>query len=59
MVVIKSTKCKKCEKLEIELAKQEARLEGYKSGKSVDYTKYIVMAIAAVEGLVLVLERLL
>lgn len=58
MAVIK-TNCKKCKELEVELAKQEARLEGYKSGKSVDYTKYIVMGIAAVEGLVLVLERLL
>ena len=48
--------------LEVELIKSEAALQGYKDGekaKSADYTKYIVMAIAAVEGLILVLERLL
>jgi len=47
--------------LEVELIKSEAALQGYKEGekaKSADYTKYIVMGIAAVEGLVLILERL-
>ena len=48
--------------LETALIKSEAELQGYKKGdkaKSADYSKYIVMAIAAVEGLILVLERLL
>ena len=48
--------------LEVELIKSEAELQGYKKGdkaKSAVYSKYIVMLIAAVEGLVLILERLL
>ena len=47
--------------LETALIKSEAELQGYKKGdkaKSADYTKYIVMGIAAVEGLVIILERL-
>jgi len=47
--------------LETALIKSEAALQGYKEGekaKSADYTKYIVMGIAAVEGLVLILERI-
>ena len=47
--------------LETALIKSEAALQGYKEGekaKSADYSKYIVMGIAAVEGLVLILERL-
>ena len=47
--------------LEAALIKSEAELQGYKDGdkaKSADYSKYIVMGIAAVEGLVLILERL-
>ncbi len=48
--------------LETALIKSEAELQGYKKGdkaKSADYTKYIVMGIAAVEGLVIILERLI
>lgn len=48
--------------LETALIKSEAALQGYKEGekaKSADYSKYIVMLIAAVEGLILILERLL
>ena len=48
--------------LEAALIKSEAELQGYKAGdkaKSADYSKYIIMLVAAVEGLVLVLERLL
>ena len=48
--------------LEVELIKSEAALQGYKDGekaKSADYTKYILMAVAGVEGLILALERVL
>lgn len=48
--------------LETALIKSEAALQGYKEGekaKSADYTKYIVMGIAAVEGLVIILERII
>jgi len=48
--------------LETALIKSEAELQGYKKGdkaKSADYSKYIIMLVAAVEGLVLILERLL
>lgn len=48
--------------LEVELIKSEAELQGYKEGEKAksgtDYTKYIVMGIAAVEGLVIILERI-
>jgi len=47
--------------LETALIKSEAELQGYKKGdkaKSADYSKYIIMLVAAVEGLVLILERL-
>lgn len=49
--------------LEAALIKSDAALEGYKEGEraksGTDYSKYIIMGIAAVEGLVLILERLL
>ena len=49
--------------LETALIKSEAELQGYKKGdkakSGTDYTKYIVMGIAAVEGLVIILERLI
>lgn len=49
--------------LETALIKAEAELQGYKEGEraksGTDYTKYAVMVVAAVEGLVLLLERLL
>ena len=48
--------------LEVELIKSEAALQGYKEGekaKSADYTKYILYAVAGVEGLILALERVL
>jgi|TARA_R110000803_G_scaffold83523_2_gene149604 hypothetical protein len=49
--------------LEIKLIKSEASLEGYKDGErdkrqGADYTKYILIAIACIEGLVLALERI-
>lgn len=48
--------------LEAALIKSEAELQGYKDGdkakSGTDYSKYIIMGIAAVEGLVLILERL-
>ena len=48
--------------LETALIKSEAELQGYKEGEKAksgtDYTKYIVMGIAAVEGLVIILERI-
>ena len=49
--------------LETALIKSEAALQGYKEGEKAksgtDYTKYIVMGIAAVEGLVIILERII
>lgn len=49
--------------LEASLIKSEAELQGYKDGdkakSGTDYSRYIIMGIAAVEGLVLILERLL
>jgi len=48
--------------LETALIKSEAELQGYKKGdkaKSADYSRYIIMGIAAVEGLVIILERLI
>ena len=49
--------------LEAALIKSEAELQGYKDGNraksGTDYSRYIIMGIAAVEGLVLILERLL
>ena len=49
--------------LETALIKAEAELQGYKDGEKAksgtDYTKYIVMGIAAVEGLVIILERVI
>tara|TARA_R110002050_G_scaffold287242_4_gene438333 strand:- start:260 stop:442 length:183 start_codon:yes stop_codon:yes gene_type:complete len=47
--------------LEVELIKSEAALQGYKDGekaKSADYTKYILMAVAGAEGLILAIERI-
>ena len=47
--------------LEVELIKSEAALQGYKEGekaKSADYTKYILMAVAGIEGLILAIERI-
>ena len=47
--------------LETALIKSEAALQGYKDGekaKSADYTKYILMAVAGVEGLILAIERI-
>ena len=48
--------------LEAALIKSEAELQGYKDGNraksGTDYSRYIIMGIAAVEGLVLILERL-
>jgi hypothetical protein len=47
--------------LEVELIKSEAALQGYKDGekaKSADYTKYILMAVAGIEGLILAVERI-
>lgn len=49
--------------LEAALIKSDAALEGYKEGerakRGTDYSRYIIMGIAAVEGLVLILERLI
>ena len=47
--------------LEVKLIKSEAALQGYKEGekaKSADYTKYILMAVAGIEGLILAIERI-